>query len=120
MSSGIYRSSHQSGYLRRPLVEAFDVVWPGEIMARAHHGGSACGNAETEGFAHLPADRDRKEHVGKEAVTGTNRAFRLDGGSWQEKRSGGDGKDRHVMAHSPGAMGGLAGSKKFEGPLGDF
>src|SRR3546814_4021295 len=76
MSSGIYRSSHQSGYLRRPLVEAFDVVWPGEIMARAHHGGSACGNAETEGFAHLPADRDRKEHGGKEAVTGTNRALR--------------------------------------------
>src|SRR3546814_3772021 len=55
-------------------LEAFDVVWPGEIMARAHHGGSACGNAETEGFAHLPADRDRKEHGGKEAVTGTNRS----------------------------------------------
>src|SRR3546814_9572813 len=39
-----------------------------------------------------------------EAVTGTNRAFRLDGGSWQEKRSGGAGKDRAVMAHSHGDM----------------
>src|SRR3546814_17504253 len=83
-------------------------------MARAHHGGSACGNAETEGFAHLPADRDRKEHGGKEAVTGTNRAFRLDGGSWQEKRSGGAGKDRPVMAHSPGDMGRRAGTTAFE------
>src|SRR3546814_20991171 len=89
-------------------------------MGRAHRGGSACGNAETEGFAHLPADRDRKEHGGKEAVTGTNRAFRLDGGSWQEERSGGAGKDRPVMAHSHGDMGGSSGSKDFECRMGDF
>src|SRR3546814_20845104 len=83
-------------------------------MARAEHGGSACGNAETEGFAHLPADRDRKEHGGKEAVTGTNRAFRLDGGRWQAMRSGGAGKDRPVMAHSHGDLVGSSGSHDFE------
>src|SRR3546814_1868357 len=89
-------------------------------MARAHHGGSASGNAETEGFAHLPANRDRKQHGGQEAVTGTNRAFRLDGGSWQEKRSGGAGKDRAFMAHGHGDMGGLSGSNDFECRMGDF
>src|SRR3546814_19799213 len=55
-----------------------------------------------------------------EAVTGTNRAFRLDGGSWQEKRSGGAGKDRAVMAHSHGDMGGSSGSNDFECRMGDF
>src|SRR3546814_15520374 len=61
-----------------------------------------------------------RSHGGKEAVTGTNRAFRLDGGSWQEKRSGGAGRDRPVMAHSHGDMGGSSGSNDFECRMGDF
>ena len=76
-----------------------DIVWSGEIVTRAHHGGSASSNSEAERFGRIPADRDRKEHGGEETVTGANRTFRLYGGGRQKKLSGGSGKDCAVMAH---------------------
>ena len=97
-----------------------DIVWSGEIVTRAHHGGSASSNSEAERFGRIPADRDPKEHGGEETVTGANRTFRLYGGGRQKKLSGGSGKDCAVMAHGHGDMRGLSRSNDFHCGIGDL
>ena len=78
-----------------------DIVWSGEIVTRAHHGGSASSNSEAERFGRIPADRDRIEHGLEVTVTGANRTFRLYGGGRQKKLSGGSGKDWTCNGFAP-------------------